>query len=67
MDKTQTPIRFFRNVHPVKDQDAGALWKLDEENRVLVLVDEDQYVTIPAPNVTMMEFYEVEDPLPIKK
>ncbi len=56
------PIRHFRNVYPEQNIDAGALWQLDEENRVLVLVDEDQHVTIPAAEVTMLNFFEVEAP-----
>lgn len=64
---TQKALRHFRNSITVKKIESGALWSLDEENRVLVLVDEDQHVTVPAAELTMLNFFEVDAPDEINK
>lgn len=44
------PPQFYRNLIDIISNenievDEGALWKLDPENNILILVDEDQYIT----------------------
>jgi len=51
---------------PVNKIESNALWRLDAENELLILIDDDQFVTHPF-DVTSTKFFEVKEPDELKK